>query len=190
MGGAERIAAEERAERFIAALEGAGIDFFTGVPCSLISALFSRLERGPARRYVPAVREDSALGIAAGAWLGGRRPCVLMQNSGLGVAVNALASLHLLYEIPTLLVVTWRGEGGSEGAPRGSVPGTAFVDAPEHWIMGEITLRLLDLLRVPWTLLEPASLEEQARAAAAAAQRARRPAALVVRKGIFDDGGR
>jgi phosphonopyruvate decarboxylase len=176
------------AARFLAALERSGFDFFTGVPCSLLSSFWTLLERLPAGRYVPAVREDSALGLAAGAWLGGRRPCVLMQNSGLGVSVNALASLHLLYEIPALLVITWRGEGGSAGAPAGSTAPEGFVDAPEHWIMGEITRGQLDLLGIPWAVLDPARIEEQVRDAAATLETTRRPAALIVRKGIFDGG--
>ena len=72
-------------------------------------------------------REDAALGVAAGAYLGGRLPMVLMQNSGLGVSVNALGSLHILYEMPVLLLVTWRGYEGK--------------DAPEHLVMGEVLPR-------------------------------------------------
>lgn len=115
-------------------LEGLGYDFFTGVPCSLVEGLFRALETHPRLPYVPAVREDVALGLAAGAWLGGRRPAVLMQNSGLGTSLNALASLSLLYKLPALLLVTWRGYGGR--------------DAPEHVLTGAITPRLLDLLGI------------------------------------------
>jgi phosphonopyruvate decarboxylase len=75
-----------------ARLLGRGFDFFTGVPCSLIESLIAALEADPAVLYVPAVREDAAVGVAAGAWLGGRRPVVLMQNSGLGTSLNALRS--------------------------------------------------------------------------------------------------
>jgi phosphonopyruvate decarboxylase len=55
----------------------------------------------------------------SGAYLGGKRPLVVMQNSGLGVSLNALGSLHILYELPVLLLVTWRGYQGK--------------DAPEQW---------------------------------------------------------
>ena len=81
-----------------------GFDFFTGVPCSLIEDLIAVLERGARAPYVAAVREDAAVGVAAGAWFGGRRPVVLMQNSGLGTSLNALASLSLMYGLPVLLV--------------------------------------------------------------------------------------
>src|SRR5207244_7280325 len=122
--------------------------------------------------YLSAVREDLALGTAAGAYLGGARPVVFMQNSGLGVVVNALASLSLMYELPVLLVVSWRGEGGN--------------DAPEHVLMGDVTRRLLDTLGIPYDLLDPARLEEQVAAAAARMEETRRPVALVVRKGILE----
>ena len=122
-----------------AGLAARGFDFFTGVPCSLIETVITALERDDVRPYLAAVREDAALGLAAGAYLGGRRPVVLMQNSGLGTSLNALASLSLLYRLPVLLVVTWRGHGGQ--------------DAPEHLLTGEITPGLLDLLGIPYRVL-------------------------------------
>jgi hypothetical protein len=82
------------APELVAALKAAGFDFFAGVPCSLLKGLVSILDADPDAHYVSATREDSALGMAAGAYLGGKTPMVLMQNSGLGVSVNALASLH------------------------------------------------------------------------------------------------
>jgi hypothetical protein len=82
-----------------------------------------------------------AVGLAAGAWLGGRRPVVVMQNSGLGTSLNALASLSLMYGLPALLLVTWRGYQGK--------------DAPEHILMGEISPGLLDLLGIPYRVLSP-----------------------------------
>ena len=73
---------------FVDALESAGFDFFTGVPCSLVGSMIAELERRG--RYFGETREDAALGVAAGAYLAGRLPVVVMQNSGLGVSLNAL----------------------------------------------------------------------------------------------------
>src|SRR5687767_12092874 len=89
----------DRAERFYHGLTDLGYDFFTGVPCSLLNGLFVVLERQRAA-YYPASREDLALGLAAGATMAGKRPAVLMQNSGLGVSVNALLSLQQMYALP------------------------------------------------------------------------------------------
>jgi phosphonopyruvate decarboxylase len=74
--------------------------------------------------------------MAAGAWLAGRKTVVMCQNSGLGNAVNPLTSLSVPFRIPTLLVVTWRGQPG-------------IGDEPQHELMGQITDRLLDAMRIP-----------------------------------------
>lgn len=107
-------------------LKGLGFDFFTGVPCSLLGGIIEAL----GDEYIPAVREDTALGLAAGAYLGGRKPCVLMQNSGLGYSLNVLTSLNMIYDIPVLMLVSFRGFGGK--------------DAPEHLIMGKHCVGLVD----------------------------------------------
>jgi len=129
-----------------ALLDRHGFDFYTGVPCSLVEDLIAALECHRRAPWIPAVREDVALGLAAGAWLGGRRPVVVMQNSGLGTSLNALASLSLMYGLPALLIVTWRGFGGK--------------DAPEHLLMGEISPKLLDLLGIPYRVLHSESADE------------------------------
>lgn len=147
-------------------------DVFTGVPCSLLQSLIATLEGEAA--YLPAVREDVAVGLAAGAWLGGRRPVVLMQNSGLGTALNALASLSLLYGLPALLLVTWRGHAGQ--------------DAPEHILMGQITRPLLDLLGVPWRVLGGDATEAVAWAASEI-EASGRPVALLIPPGVLAAGG-
>jgi phosphonopyruvate decarboxylase len=151
-----------------------GFDFFSGVPCSLIEDLIAVLERGSRAPYVAAVREDAAVGVAAGAWFGGRRPVVLMQNSGLGTSLNALASLSLMYGLPVLLVVTWRGFGGK--------------DAPEHLLTGEITPRLLELLGIPHRVLAADSVDADLAWAAAEMDARRAPVALVVPPKVVQTG--
>jgi phosphonopyruvate decarboxylase len=160
---------------FAAALERHGFDFFTGVPCSLVEDLIAVLERGARAPYVAAVREDAAVGVAAGAWFGGRQPVVLMQNSGLGTSLNALASLSLMYGLPALLVVTWRGYSGK--------------DAPEHLLMGEISPALLDLLRIPHRVLAVESLDTDLAWAARAMRERMQPVALLVPPKIVETGG-
>lgn len=168
MGGGKVVTGKEFADR----LESLGYDFFTGVPCSLIEGVLRVLEAHPRFPYLPAVREDVAVGLAAGAWLGGRRPAVLMQNSGLGTGLNALASLALLYRLPSLLVVTWRGHQGA--------------DAPEHLLTGAITPGLLDLLGIRHRALTPASVEADLDWATEEAERRMEPVALVVPPGVLD----
>jgi phosphonopyruvate decarboxylase len=147
-----------------------GFDFYTGVPCSLVEDLIAALERRPDAPWLPAVREDVAVGMAAGAWLGGRRPVVVMQNSGLGTSLNALASLSLMYGFPALLIVTWRGYAGR--------------DAPEHILMGEITPKLLDLLGIPQRVVSGASIAEDLAWARREMDAREIPVALVVPPGV------
>jgi len=159
-----------------ALLDRHGFDFFTGVPCSLVEDLITALERHPQAPWIPSVREDVAVGLAAGAWLGGRRPVVVMQNSGLGTSLNALASLSLMYGLPALLIVTWRGFAGQ--------------DAPEHILMGEISPNLLDLLRVPYRVLRHDSADELLAWARRELDARETPVAILVPSGIVATGAR
>src|SRR2546426_5413062 len=87
---------------FVKSLEDVGFDFFTGVPDSNLGGIIATLiER---RLYTPAVREDEAVAMAAGAYMAGKGPAVLMQNSGLGTCLNNLLSLKLIFQEPLLFV--------------------------------------------------------------------------------------
>jgi phosphonopyruvate decarboxylase len=160
---------------FAALLEREGFDVFAGVPCSLAEDLIAALEAHPRLPYVETVREDVAAGLAGGAWLGGRRPVVVMQNSGLGTSLNALTSFSLMYGLPALLVVTWRGQDGK--------------DAPEHVLSGAITEPLLGLIGIPHRVLSPASAEADVRWARAEMDARMQPIALLVPKGTISAGG-
>jgi len=157
------------ADRFVDHLLAAGFDFFVGVPCSLVAPVISELARRGC--YRGETREDAALGVAAGAYLGGRLPAVVMQNSGLGVSLNALGSLHLLYRMPCLLLVTWRGYRGE--------------DAPEHLVMGRTLPGLLDLFGIPHRAPDAEALDGDVAWAASELQERRSPVALVIRPGVF-----
>jgi len=153
---------------FLDRLRDAGFDFFTGVPDSTFKRLLCEIETRPEFAYVPAVSENVAVGVAAGAHLGGRTPVIFMQNAGLALAVNALASLAILYRIPMLLVVGWRGHDGK--------------DSPEHRITGAVTLPLLDLLGVPTFVPARDTIDEELSRAIAAMHG---PVALVCRPGVL-----
>jgi sulfopyruvate decarboxylase subunit alpha len=123
---------------FLTILEKEGFNFFTGVPCSYLSSLCKALARKDQSFHVPAVREDIALGLAAGAYLAGKFPVIYMQNAGLGYCLEAFASLHLIYHIPALVLVTYRGpeDQGWE----------------EHLIMGKHTEELLNIFHMKYSL--------------------------------------
>lgn len=154
---------------FLHCLLQSGFNFFTGVPCSLVKSLIATLEeRGG---YIPETREDAAVGLAAGAYMAGKLPVVIMQNSGLGVSLNALASLSLMYHFPCLLLITWRGYQGK--------------DAPEHLIMGDISPKLLETLHVPFHVLSEDAAPEAIRWAAETAQQTSKPVALLLPPGVM-----
>ena len=152
----------------MAALRAAGFDFFTGVPCSLVAPVIVELEP---LGYVAETREDAALGLAAGAALAGRRPMVLMQNSGFGVSLNALGSLQQIYALPCLLLVTWRGYEGK--------------DAPEHLVMGRAMPAVLDAFEIPWRTLSADRMDDDLRWSRERIDGRPGPAALVVLPGTF-----
>lgn len=160
----------ETSVAFVRALERAGYDWYTGVPCSLLKGPIRLLEEQARFPWLPAVREDAAVGAAVGAWLGGRKPVVLMQNSGFTVCYNALASLSILYRIPALLVTSWRGHG---------------PDAPEHILTGATTEDVFRVLGIPYAVLDPAQIETQVADATAVVDEQRLPAGLLVREGIL-----
>lgn len=156
---------------FCTLLRDAGFDFYTGVPDSTFKALLRQIETRSEFDYAPAVSENVAVGLAVGAYLGGRRPVVLMQNSGLALALNPLASLVTLYRVPLLLVVGWRGHEGE--------------DSPEHGLMGSITLQLLDALGLPYYVPDADSLGGAVANAVAVMDERRTSYALVCRPEIF-----
>jgi sulfopyruvate decarboxylase alpha subunit len=155
---------------FVDRLLAGGVDFFTGVPCSLVGGVIAELERRGL--YFGELREDSALGVAAGAYLAGKLPLVVMQNSGVGVSLNALGSLHLLYEMPCLLLVTWRGYDGK--------------DAPEHLVMGAVLPRVLDLFDIPRRAPTTDTALDDVTWAVGRLRATRKPVALLVRPGLLE----
>lgn len=91
------------------------------VPDNPLSHVVRALGGSPGIRLVVATREEEALAIAAVIYLGGVRAAVMMQSSGLGNSLNVFASLLLPYHIPTVMVVSMRGEVGEWNAARGRV---------------------------------------------------------------------
>lgn len=81
-------------------------DWFTGVPDSMYRNIWSDIE--DAFHY--AARENHAFAMAFGAKVGGKNPCVLIQNSGLGLSIDAIYGLFSLYKVGIVVLVTMRGE--------------------------------------------------------------------------------
>lgn len=134
-------------------------------PLSHILSVFGAAHREV--RVIPATREEEAVGIAAGLYLGGGRPAVLMQSSGLGNALNAICSLLVAYQIPTLLVLSMRGDAGEWN--QAQVP------------FGRAVPRVLDDLGIPFVIADRADTAGEAvRAAAHLAFQTRSPSACLL----------
>ena len=155
-----------------------GVDFFTGVPDSLLKNFCAYVtDHAPEDRHIIAANEGGAVALAAGHYLASGRPAlVYMQNSGEGNAVNPLLSLTDpdVYGIPLLLLIGWRGEPGVH-------------DEPQHVKQGKVTLALLEAAGIPYSVLDASVPEPERQIAAGIAQAvdAGGPFAFVVRKGAF-----
>ena len=89
-----------------------GIRLFATVPDYIVSQALEHLWADPECQVVTVTREEEGLGLLSGAWLGGQRGALLMQNSGLGNCVNTLASLNVASQVPVVLVISHRGDLG------------------------------------------------------------------------------
>ncbi|MDA9319157.1 phosphonopyruvate decarboxylase [Flavobacteriaceae bacterium] len=125
-------------------LSNLGIDFFTGVPDSLLKDICSYItDTTPSERNIIAANEGGAVGLAIGyAMAKSKIPLVYMQNSGFGNTINPLLSLAdtKVYGIPMLLLVGWRGEPG-------------IKDEPQHVKQGEVSETLLKTLNLPYSII-------------------------------------
>ena len=132
-------------EKFMSILGTLGVNFYSGVPDSLLSPFCDHLisEYGVSENHIVAANEGAAVGLAAGHYLATNKPAVVyMQNSGIGNAVNPICSLlHKdVYSIPAVFVIGWRGEPNTK-------------DEPQHVFQGKITLQLLDLMEIPYVVV-------------------------------------
>ncbi|TFW59872.1 sulfopyruvate decarboxylase subunit alpha [Bradyrhizobium sp. MOS001] len=82
------------------------------VPDRVLTPLIKNLHADPFFTTFATAREEEAVGIVSGAWMGGRRGAVLMQTSGFATLANVLASLAVPYQIPLIMFVSERGTLG------------------------------------------------------------------------------
>ena len=164
-------------EQLFKSLEEQGIDFFTGVPDSLLNDfclyLCSHFDKD---RHVMAANEGNAIAIATGHYLATNHiPVVYMQNSGIGNATNPLLSLahESVYGIPMILVIGWRGD-------------PAIKDHVQHKKQGELTPILMADMDIPYGILDDDNtVIGKFKWAAEKAREISAPVALIARKGIL-----
>jgi phosphonopyruvate decarboxylase len=120
---------------FIDKARASGSDLYASVPCSFLKPLINYAIDSPEVSYVQLNNEGEAIAFAAGAYLAGKKPVVMFQNSGLGNMVNPITSLLCVFRIPLLLICSWRGQPG-------------LKDEPQHELMGKISAQMLSLIEV------------------------------------------
>lgn len=168
-------------EKYIEFLYSLGVEFFTGVPDSLLNDLCTYIEKNSKRtNNIIAANEGNAIGIASGYNLGtGKIAMVYMQNSGLGNAMNPLISLTHpeVYSIPMILLIGWRGDPD-------------IKDHAQHKVQGKLTPVTLDNVNIPYYILstDEEDVFQKTRQAYHKAAEIQSPVALIAKKRVFERG--
>ncbi|MBE9468221.1 MAG: phosphonopyruvate decarboxylase [Bacteroidetes bacterium] len=164
---------------FYELLKKNGVDFFSGVPDSLLKNICAYFtDNVAAENNIIAANEGGAIALGAGYHLAtGKIPLIYMQNSGIGNAINPLLSLvdEKVYSIPILLMIGWRGEPG-------------IKDEPQHIKQGEVTTKLLEAMNIPYEIL-PEEFEKAKLVIEKSIKHIKKsssPFAFVVRKNLFE----
>tara|TARA_Y100000590_G_scaffold346139_1_gene396270 strand:- start:31760 stop:32887 length:1128 start_codon:yes stop_codon:yes gene_type:complete len=164
---------------FYKQLTSNGIEFFTGVPDSLLKEFCFCIDNNtPVGKHIIAANEGNAVALAAGYYLATKSiPLVYMQNSGFGNAINPLLSLcdSDVYSIPMLLIVGWRGEPGVK-------------DEPQHLKQGKVQLNMLNSLGMPYEIISKQDPEFQKKISKSIeiALSQNQPFVLLIKKGTFE----
>ncbi|MGB7431743.1 MAG: sulfopyruvate decarboxylase subunit alpha [Ahrensia sp.] len=98
------------------ALKKNKVEFITTVPCKQLAGVIELVENDDYFMHIPSNKEDEGMGLCAGAYMGGKRPAIIMQNTALGVTVNTLATLTQFYNFPLPMIISYRGELGERVA--------------------------------------------------------------------------
>jgi phosphonopyruvate decarboxylase len=167
-------------KQFLDSLRDHGVDFFCGVPDSLLKNFCAYLNsHTDSSEHIITANEGAAVGLAAGYHIStGKLPLVYLQNSGLGNTINPLLSLAdpEVYSIPMILMIGWRGE-----------PGVA--DEPQHRKQGRVQNTMLDAMEVPYYVLssETGDISDFTAIVTGKAREISGPLAIVVKKNTFEE---
>ncbi len=123
------------------------IEFVTTVPCKQLAGVIDELEATANIYHIPSNKEDEGMGLCAGAYMGGKRSAIIMQNTAIGVTINTLVTLIQFYNIPLPMLISYRGEIGE--------PVACQVEMAVH------TKALLEQLKIPtYHFHQPSDAEE------------------------------
>lgn len=160
----------ERSREILAGLKEAGVDLVASVPDINLLELLTLLADDQDILHVPVGREEEGIGVCAGAYLGGKRAAMLMQNGGLMNSCNAITTTALQFGIPMLLLVYYAGDLGDN----------AF-----H-MLGLLTEPVLQGLGIKYAVLrDPAHVKQQIAEAVSISEAAKRPVGLLLTRAVL-----
>jgi sulfopyruvate decarboxylase subunit alpha len=99
-------------EKIVTDLIENGVEFVTTVPCKQLAGVIDEIDRSDDIYHIPSNKEDEGMGLCAGAFMGGKRSAIIMQNTAIGVTINTLVTLIQYYHIPLPMLISYRGELG------------------------------------------------------------------------------
>lgn len=111
------------------------VEFITTVPCKQLADVIDKIEKCAKIYHIPSNKEDEGMGLCAGAFMGGKRSAIIMQNTAIGVTINTLVTLTQFYRMPLPMLISYRGEVGE--------PVACQVEMAVH------TKALLEQLKIP-----------------------------------------
>jgi len=153
------------------AIKNTGINLLLSVPCIMLKGLLEVIEEKKEIQHIAVTREEEGVGIAAGAYLGGKLPAILMQNSGLGNSINAIKSLLELYKIPVIFIMSHRGAEGEK----------IIAQMP----MGQITIDLLKLLTIETYILNSPGNIKNIIKVVDKAKKTKKPIAIILKRTLW-----
>jgi sulfopyruvate decarboxylase subunit alpha len=99
-------------DKIVGDLVNNGIEFVTTVPCKQLAGVIAKINETKEIMHVPSNKEDEGMGLCAGAFMGGKRSAIIMQNTAIGVTINTLVTLIQYYHFPLPMLISYRGEVG------------------------------------------------------------------------------
>jgi sulfopyruvate decarboxylase subunit alpha len=169
-GGWITVPSIESARAILRCLKDAGVTFVASLPDGSLASLIEVLDQSNDFIHVPLSREEEGVGVCTGAYFGGRRCALLMQNAGLLNSCNGIVTTALQFEIPMLLLVLYAGARGDIAFPQ----------------LGQFTEPVLSALRIPHYLLDDlAKAPDLIGGALTQAYNFKKPVAILLDKGVL-----
>ena len=160
-------------QKIVEILKEENVNFAASLPCKFLDKIIRLIYEDDFFIHVPVTREEEGIGICSGAYLAGKTPVLIMQNSGLGNSINALASLALYYKIPIILLISHRGTKGEN--IEAQIP------------MGKATPKLLEALSIEYSVLESQEKIHEIKKMIQKARQTERPVAILLPNSFWEE---